>query len=86
MAEHSGFSSSNAILRGRKGDVYEHKVDELLGGSREQLNNEELPKQQPMSKDAEMLALLGYKQGSDQKITCVSVFQRCSALIQNAFF
>lgn len=67
MPEHSEFSSSNAILRGGKGNVYGHKVDELLGGSREQLNNEELPKQQPMSKDEEMLALLGYKQGSSKK-------------------
>lgn len=67
-------SSSNALFRGGKGKVYEYG---LLGGSREQLNDEELPKQ-PMSKDEEVLALLGYKQGSK---TCVS-FQRCSPLIQ----
>lgn len=50
MPERSKFSP-NAILRGEDGIVYE------------QLNNEGLPKQ-PMSKDEEVLALLGYKQGS----------------------
>ena len=57
--------------------MYEHEVHEVLGAPGEHLENEEFPTQ-PMSKDEELLARLGYKQGST---TCFYL-QRCPALIQ----
>ena len=54
-----------------------HGVRESLGAPGEHLENEELLGQL-MSKDEELLARLGYKQGS----TTSFCFQRCPALIQ----
>lgn len=57
--------------------MHKHKVHESLGAPEEHLEHEELPTQL-LSKDEEMLALLGYKQG----IRTSFYLQRCPALIQ----
>ena len=69
------FDSSH--LCGWEGNTYAHEVHGLLGAVGEHLGHGELPTQL-ISTDEELLARLGYKQGST---TCF-YFQRCHALIQ----
>jgi hypothetical protein len=72
MSEHLD-PPPNAIVREGKPNMYEHEIHQLLGAPGQHLENEELPSTQLLSKDEEMLARMGYKQGS----TACLYLQRC---------